>query len=61
MKLHRNARLSVKGRELLVDRVENVAGDKLTGRDDCTQRRRLHALDCHRETTVTGLDRTIAW
>jgi len=24
MKLHRNARLSVKGRELLVDRVENA-------------------------------------
>jgi hypothetical protein len=41
MKLHRNARLIVKVRELLVDRVENVAGDKLTGLGD------LHAETQH--------------
>jgi hypothetical protein len=34
LKLHRDARLTLGGRALLVDRVENVVGDKLTDLGD---------------------------
>jgi hypothetical protein len=57
MKLHRDARLSVKVRELLVDRVENVVGDKGTNSVICTQRRHLLAPDSTARRTVAGCDR----
>jgi hypothetical protein len=57
MKLHRNARLSVKGRELLVDRVENVAGDKLTGLGDPHADATFLRPTATARPTVAGRDR----
>jgi len=43
MELHRNAKLSVKGRELLVDRVETAGGSKVR-RVDCRSEREPPAV-----------------